>query len=186
MMSIRAVSLHQFLPRLGLDALLFNTSEVTPSANLRYLTGFTGSDASILLTRTERHFFTDGRYQVQAREEVDVFHVHVVRNKLASLSAVIRASGARRIGIEPSRVSYEFATHLTRRIADAQLVPLKRPFLENFRVRKSPEERQKIEAAAVTASEACREVLDAGLIGRRERDVAADLEFRSLQKGAYG
>jgi Xaa-Pro aminopeptidase len=91
-----------------------------------------------------------------------------------------------RIGIEPSRVSYEFVRHLARRVPKAEFVPLKREFLENFRIRKSPQEKHNIARAAVLASEACQEVLNAGLTGRSERDVAVDLEFRTLRKGAHG
>jgi hypothetical protein len=66
-MNSKLLSLHERLPRLGVDALLFNTSEIVSSTNLRYLSGFSGSDAAMLVTRTERHLFTDGR----ARHRLD-------------------------------------------------------------------------------------------------------------------
>ena len=40
------------ISKLGLDGVLLNTSEITRSFNLRYLSGFSGSDATILITRT--------------------------------------------------------------------------------------------------------------------------------------
>lgn len=177
----RVLPLHARLAKLGVSALLFNTSEVTPSANLRYLTGFTGSDAAILITRTERRLFTDGRYKTQAHEQARGFLVHVVRNKLSALTRALRSLGARRLGIEATRVSYELVTRLMDGVPGLEVIPLKRDFLEAFRARKSPEEMAIMKKAARIASQACRQALNSGLIGRRESEVAASVEsyFRS-------
>lgn len=182
----RILPLHARLERLGVDALLFNTSEVTPSPNLRYLSGFTGSDASILITRTERRFFTDGRYKTQAREQATGFLVHVVRNKISALARTLRSSGARRLGIEGARVSYEFVTRLVSSVPGLEVVPLKRDFLEAFRSAKSPEEKAVMREAARIASEACRQVLDSGMVGKHESEVAGEVEFRFRAGGAEG
>ena len=185
-MTTKAYSLHQRLSRLGVDALLFNTSEVLPSTNLRYLTGFSGSDASILITRAERILFTDGRYKTQVQEEVPDFRARVVRNKPAAVAAAVKSSGVKRLGIEGQRVSYEFVAHLVRRLPQVEVVPLKRKFLEDLRICKDAVEKASIKKAASLASEACREVVDGGLAGRREIDVAADIETRFRIKGAEG
>ncbi len=68
-MTDQLLGLHRRLERLGVDALLFSTSEAVTSVNVRHLSGFTGSEAAILITLTERHLFTDGRYKTQAAEE---------------------------------------------------------------------------------------------------------------------
>jgi Xaa-Pro aminopeptidase len=67
-----------------------------------------------------------------------------------------------------------------------ELVPLKREFLENLRIRKSDEERDKIKKAASIASSACREVVESGLAGKTESEVAAELELLFRRKGASG
>ena len=185
-MTDKAITLHKWLARLGVDALLFNTSEIVPSTNVRYLTGFTGSDASVLITGSERLLFTDGRYKTQARDEATGFRVRVVRNKLAALANAIKFAQVKRLGIEGPRLSYEFVSQLTRRVSDVDIVALKRKFLENVRICKDSEEKAKIKRAAHIASEACREVVGVGLAGRRESDVAADIESRFRAKGAEG
>ncbi len=185
-MTVHALSLHRRLARLGVDAILFNTSEVVQSTNLRYLSGFHGSDASILISRNERLLFTDGRYKTQVKEEAPDFRAHVVRNKLAALASALKSLGVRRLGIESPRISYEFVTSLARRVPDVDIVPLKRRFLEELRIRKDVDEIERIKTAAEIASEACREVVEAGLSGRRECDVAADIESRFRVKGAEG
>ncbi|MDQ7783232.1 MAG: aminopeptidase P family protein [Desulfomonilaceae bacterium] len=183
-MTERALLLHRRLASLGVDAVLFNTSEVVPSTNLRYLSGFCGSDASLLITRTERLLFTDGRYKTQAKEQVTGFRIRVVRNKPAALAGALKSSGVKRLGIESPRISYEFVTRLARRVPGVEIVPLKERFLEEFRICKADWERERIKRAAEIASEACREVVEAGLEGRRECDVAADIEAGFRVKGA--
>jgi Xaa-Pro aminopeptidase len=185
-MTDKVITLHRRLSRLGVDAMLFNTSEVVPSTNVRYLTGFTGSDASVLITGSERLLFTDGRYKTQARDQATGFRVRVVRNKLAALANAIKSAQIKRLGIEGPRLSYEFVSQLTRRVSNVEIVALKRKFLEDLRILKDSEEKETIKRAAHIASEACREAIDAGLAGRRESDVAADIEARFRAKGAEG
>ncbi|MFH1116229.1 MAG: Xaa-Pro peptidase family protein [Pseudomonadota bacterium] len=185
-MTAHAVMLHRRLAGLGVDAVLLNTSEVIQSTNLRYLSGFNGSDAAILISRNERLLFTDGRYKTQVKEQVPDFRAHVVRNKIAALAGAVRSLGVKRLGIESGRISYEFVTSLGRRIPEVDIVPLKRRFVEELRIRKDAEEIERIRKAGATASEACREVVEAGLTGRRECDVAADIETRFRVKGAEG
>lgn len=171
-----AAHLHLRLKRLGVDALLFHTSETLPSANVRYLTGFTGSDASVLLTSTERHIFTDGRYKTQMRQETTGFRLHVIRKPLDALSRTVRKSDVRRLGIEAPNVSYGFVTELARKIPQTEMVSLSRRFLENFRIRKSPEEKARIEKAAAIASRSCRQLLESQISGRSEVSVTEELE----------
>jgi Xaa-Pro aminopeptidase len=178
------VSLQDQMGKLRIDALLLNTSEALLSLNLRYVTGFTGSEAAMLMTGTERHLFTDGRYKTQARQETAGFQIHVVRNKLAALTRALKDFGIRRLGIEASRASYDFVTGLVRLVPNLEVVPLKRTFLETLRIRKDQSEKSTIQKAASIASQACGEVLSAGLVGKRESDVAAQLEYLFRLKGA--
>ncbi len=185
-MSDRLLTLHARLRKMGVDALLFTTSEVVPSTNLRYLTGFTGSDAAILITARERRFITDGRYKTQAREQATEFIVETVRDKIGALTRTLRTLGIARLGVESARISYEQVIRLKNGVPGLEVVPLKRSFLEGFRARKSVEEKATMREAARIASQACRKVLDKGLIGRREVEVAGDLESHFRMLGANG
>jgi Xaa-Pro aminopeptidase len=185
-MNSKLLSLHERLPGLGVDALLFNTSEILPSTNLRYLSGFSGSDATMLLTRTERHLFTDGRYKTQAHQEAVGFRVHVVRNKVAALTRAIIQAGIRNIGVESARISYELMSQLKSRLPELEVSLIKRKFVEGLRIRKTVEEKDKIGEAAAIASTACRKVIDGGLVGKRETEVAGELEALFRTAGAEG
>lgn len=174
------------LSRFGVDAVLFNSSEVLPSTNLRYLTGFTGSDASILVTAAESILITDGRYKTQAKEETSGLSIRIVRNRLDAVARTLRLRKLRRLGVEASRVSHEFVFQLQKKLPALEIVSLSRKFLEHLRICKTPEEKEKIKKAAVIASSACRTTLESGLQGKKESDVAAGLELLFRRGGAEG
>jgi Xaa-Pro aminopeptidase len=184
-MTLPLLSLHEHLERLGVDALLLNTSETLASLNVRYLTGFTG-EGTVLITRKQRHLFTDGRYKTQAAQEAGECVVHVVRNRLEALARALRSASVLRLAIEAPRVSYEFATSLTRKMPELEAVPLGRTFLERLRIHKTDQEMLKIKQAAHIAALACREIVDQGLSGKREAQVAAALEAGMRRYGAEG
>ncbi len=177
---------HRCLKKLRLDAVLFNSSEFLPSVNLRYLSGFTGSDASILLTGSEHHLFTDGRYKTQARQECPDFEIHVVRRKLDSIRSVMKRLQIRRLGLEAPRISHELATKLGRKVPDVQLVSLGRQFLDSLRIKKTPQEKSILQRAAEIASHSCEELLSSSLLGKTERQVAEKLEALFRANGAQG
>ncbi len=183
-MTSQTLALHGYPRRLGVDALLLNTSEILPSANLRYFTGFTGSDASLLVTKTQRLLFTDGRYKTQAKQQAKGFEVLVVRRKLDALARALKTSGVERLGVESSRISLEFVTALGRRTPQIRIVPLRRSFLEALRMSKTLEERETIKTAAHIASEVCRSVIKGGLRGKTEKDIASEMEHGFRTRGA--
>jgi Xaa-Pro aminopeptidase len=185
-MNVRVSAIQGSLRRLGVDAILLNSSEVVPSVNLRYLTGFTGSDASVMITRSGLDLFTDGRYQTQAAQQAPDFRLHVVRRKFDSIARVLRSARVRRVGIEAARVSHEFVTTLQRKLTGVKLVPLNRRFVEGLRIRKSPEEKEKIAGAARIASSACEQLLTSKLEGWTETEVADALETLFRRHGADG
>ncbi len=185
-MTVRVSTIQDRLQSLGVDAVLLNTSEVVPSVNVRYLTGFTGSDASLLITRSGLDLFTDGRYKTQAAQQAPGFRLHVIRRKVDALARALRSARIRRVGIEAARVSHEFVTTLARKVPRVKLVLLHRRFLEELRVRKSPEEKATIATAAQIASRACEELLESSLAGRPEADVAEALEALFRRHGADG
>src|ERR1051325_10270603 len=85
------------LKELKIDVLL-----VSNGPNLRYLTGFTGDNANLLLWRGGALLFTDPRFQIQAAAEV-ACEVRIVRGPMvAELSAVIKRVGWKRVGYEPA------------------------------------------------------------------------------------
>ncbi len=105
--------------RRGLDAVL-----VTNLLNVRYLTGFTGSNGALLL-RTDPSpthpdlFGTDGRYTTQAAAQVPEVQVLVDRATVSALAAAAVRGGAGRVGFESHDVTVDGLAGLERVLADA-------------------------------------------------------------------
>ncbi|NNG45621.1 MAG: aminopeptidase P family protein [Deltaproteobacteria bacterium] len=157
--------------------------------NIRYLTGFSGSDAVLLVSPEGVTFVTDGRYAEQSRQEVRGAEIVISDRKWPEVLRRIRSSTRRRrtgraarIGFESRHLSVELYRLLTRGNA-GDWVPLADP-VEALRMRKEEAEVRAMEGAAVAASGALLEVLSAGFLGRTEKEVAADLERGMKLQGA--
>ena len=84
----------------NLDALLITTPEA-----IRYYTGFTGSEALLLLTKERNFLVVDSRYTSQARGECKSTAVIESENKTKEVSGRSRKLGLKRVGFEPWRLS---------------------------------------------------------------------------------
>ncbi len=172
----------------GLDALL-----VSAPANVRYLTGYTGSNGiALVFAEGERHtFYTDFRYATQAEEEVidrfarDIAPVDLLGALGETLGAATAAAGvARQLGFDEHHLTVAQHTRLAELLGDRVALVPSGGLVEQLREVKDDEELARIAAAAELADEALREVLETGLGGRTEREVANELELAMRRLGA--
>jgi len=176
--SARRERLREPLQELGLDALL-----VTRLVNVRYLTGFTGSNGQLLVTAAGGVFFTDTRYEEQVRKEVSDLEREVYPRRF--VRAVAEACRARSIG----RLGFESAglTHRTWRELEAagvvELVPTEE-VAEELRWIKDADELALIERAQAATDEAFERVTTKLAEGVTEREVAFELEVAMREAGA--
>ena len=95
----RTDRLVELLEARDLDSLL-----VTDLSNVRYLTGFTGTNGACVVTRDERLFFTDFRYVEQARAQVPEYErIEAGRDMLGDGPAAARTRRLRRRAISALR-----------------------------------------------------------------------------------
>jgi Xaa-Pro aminopeptidase len=179
----RADRLADALAERDLHALL-----VTDLANVRWLTGFTGSNgAAVVGTDGTRRFVTDFRYLTQAAEQLDDAWAREIATEL--LEGVVKQlpdEGDLRLGFDDADLSVRDHGKLARLVREGiELVPAGGAVEELRRV-KDPEELDRIRAAAKLADEALSDVLTRGLAGRTEQEVALDLEFTMRRMGAEG
>ncbi len=196
----RAARLAKELRALKVDRLL-----VSAPVNVRYLSGYTGSNGLILIDASERadhRFFTDFRYATQSAEQVpDRFKREIAPAEL--LEAVAQAlgdggvEGERTLGFDDASLTVKQHARLRELLACLppdmggapegapawELVPCA-GVVEHLREVKDEAEAARVRAAAQLADEALTEVLEAGLVGRSEREVAIDLELRMRRLGA--
>jgi Xaa-Pro aminopeptidase len=183
----RAARLVSSLGELGVDALL-----VESLIDLRYLTGFTGSHGLALLVgesasaRIGGHrFLTDFRYRTQSTEQVpDAFEREIVSGELLEALAALLADTDGRLGFDEAHLTVRGHRRLRELLAQGwELVPCAGA-VERLRAVKEAGEVERIRAAAELADEALEGLLQGGLVGRTERDVAIELESRMRRLGA--
>ena len=162
-----------------LDALL-----VWWSPNLRYLSGFTGSNGALLVLPGRAILFTDPRYQIQASQETQA-QVRIGKGPLVDgVLAAIRRLGVRRIGYEPARMTCDTFESLKARLPmKAALAPVS-GWIEEMRMVKSPAELALIRRSVETNSRAFERTVARAKVGMSESDLAAELEYRMRRLGA--
>ena len=157
---------------------------ITHLPNIRYLTGFTGSNAALLLTETSADLFTDPRYTIQAAQQVSC-RVRIARGPLLE-RLVIRVAKLRirRLGFESTHLRYDQHALLAERLPAAlKFRPCAR-FIENFRMVKSEAEIDLIRKSVITNSAALERALESFEPGMRETAFAAEIDYRSRQLDA--
>jgi Xaa-Pro aminopeptidase len=167
------------LPARQLDALL-----VSFSPNLRYLSGFTGSNGALLILAGKSILFTDPRYEIQAAQE-STCQVRIGRGPLLDgVLAAIRRLGLRRIGYEPARMTCELFEALKAKLPMRTSLQPVRGWIEGRRMMKSPAELELIRRSVHTNSRAFEQTLQRLKNKTSERDLAAELEYRMRRFGA--
>jgi Xaa-Pro aminopeptidase len=161
-----------------LDSLL-----VTDLVNVRYLTGFTGTNGAAVVTPDEQLLFTDFRYVEQARAQAPEYElVEVGRDMLGVLSGRLRG----RAGFDDEHLSVGAHRKLSERLPDGvELVPAG-GLIEELRAVKDASEVAAMRAAAELSTAAYESLRERGLAGRTEREVATQLARFMEDSGADG
>lgn len=183
----RRASLASYLAESHIDAAL-----ITRLVNVRYLTGLASSNAAVLVT-ADGHvtLATDTRYSTHAAEIAP--DVELIVNRAVAITLALKAAEKKkgvRLALEPHDVTLEQSSALHAELdakqARVDVVHLGR-VVEQLRVVKDAEE---IEALREACSISCRALEDlyaaGGFVGRTEKEIARDLEWRMFGHGADG
>jgi Xaa-Pro aminopeptidase len=155
---------------------------VSDLTNVRYLTGFGGTNGACLVGPELRVFFTDFRYTARAAKEVgeEWERPEGERELIPQIAKRMRG----RVGFEDAKLSVRQLKKLQEAVADeVELVPAG-DLVEVLRAVKEPEEIERIAAAAELADGVYGWALERGLAGRPEREVARACEARIRELGA--
>lgn len=162
----------------GADALL-----VFGLVNIRYLSGFTGSDGVLFLSPHDRRLLCDSRYTLQASGEASLCTVSEYKSKLEGIASQLAKNGYRRVAFDAETVTVSLFNSLTMALPDVQFIPLADQ-LDQLRSVKAPEEIDLISLSANIASSAFEELLPLVKPGVSERKLAFELEILMKRKGA--
>jgi len=186
LLAARHASARATMAASGLDAFI-----VVHPPNVRYLTGFTGSTAIVVLTPAEAVFITDGRYTTTVETVVapncpGLRLVKVDPNYDATLARIVSEGGAHVVGFEAAHMSVKRFDWL-----QAALGPAGRPALkavdrvvEAIRVVKDAVEQATFRQAGVLLDAVAADVLASVRAGMRECDLAAEIDYR-LRRGGF-
>jgi Xaa-Pro aminopeptidase len=163
----------------GLDAILLSSR-----FNVTYVTGYTGSDAVTLLTDTTADLFVDSRNTLQAREEAHA-NVYEIRKRWEEIYEHLKGLNIKTLGIESNVIDLDSFLQMKNIFSGIEMNPMGGQ-LKYLRAIKDPDEAALIGEAARIAGTALCEVLAEGIIGRREIEVAFELECAMRRLGASG
>lgn len=155
---------------------------VSDLTNVRYLTGFAGTNGACLVGPELRLFFTDFRYTERAAEEVGAEweRPEGERELLPQIAKRMRG----RVGFEDAKLSVRQLKRLREAVADEVELEPAGDLVEELRAVKESEEIERIAAAAELTDGVYRWALERGLAGKAEREVARACEARIRELGA--
>jgi Xaa-Pro aminopeptidase len=176
----RPTRLTELLRAAQLDALL-----VTGLVNVRYLTGYTGSNGWALVGPDRRSFITDFRYVEQAATEVDPSfeRIQAPVELLEGLADALPGDTLR-LGFEAAHTSVSQLASLREQLPDAVELAATADLVESLRAVKDAPEIAAVRAATALADASFEWLLEGGLVGRSEREVAIALDHDMLLRGA--
>ena len=183
----RIGALRRKLTRSGLSGLL-----VTHLPDVRYLCGFTGSSAALVISRRAARMFTDGRYTTQAAEEVKGAKVDIASGPpaAAALQWLAAQPGIETAGFDPNHTTVAELARLKEalpaRLRKAFLSALPAPLVETLRLVKDDDELAIMREAALIGCKLFDHILQIIRPGMKEVEVAAELEYKARLLGAEG
>lgn len=170
-----------YMEKAGLDGFFIAARE-----NVRYISGFTGADSYLLITKEKCYFITDPRYTEQAGIECPSYEQYVWRTPGKTLGDAVGCLAERHnlkhIGFEGGAMSYNQYNGFSKAIR-AELV-LTTDVIEKMRSIKTPREIEYLRAACEIACRAFSRIVKDIKVGVTEKDLAAKLSMYMVLEGA--
>ena len=186
--SSRAERLAALLGERGIDQLLVGDlvrpGDSTPDAiaNLRWLTGFSGTSGLAIVGAEDRVFLTDFRYVQRAQREVAPEFEQAMPERELLAGAVKRLHG--RVGYDDAQTSVKNLRKLEQLVPEGVELVAAGGLVERLRRRKDAGELRTIAEAARLADQVYEWVFDRGVVGRTEREIMLDAHQRMRELGA--
>lgn len=182
-MRLRAVRAE--MARQGMEALL-----VTHLPDVRWLCGFTGSNAALAVTAKRADLFTDGRYIVQAKEQTRGARVTISKKSALKDACALLEASAKRAAYDPEFTTVSaldtMRSAVSGKVRRGFFTALKESIFSGLRAVKDAEELRLMARAAALGDKVFNAVLPHVTAGARETEIAASLEFFARSFGAEG
>lgn len=174
-----------------IDGFLVMSIEHSDEANLRYLTGFSGSFGVLIVSRDRQIFFTDSRYIERVRQDLKGFEIRELKTRRERASSktarILKALKLKRVGFNSLTLSVAAYNDLNKRLKGKaiKLVSLEGP-VEKLRRVKDEQEISHIEKAVELTDCAYAYILNQIKVGMTEREIAWELEMFIRENGSDG
>lgn len=162
------------------DALL-----ITNKSNIRYLSGFTGTFAFLVISKERAFILTDSRYTLQAKQQSGHFELVTLARYTPpmSIANLCHQSGWETLGFERDDLSFSFYEKLVQCFGRANLFATDHA-VEQLRAIKDADEIALLKEAEAIGDRAFTHILDFIVPGMTEKEVAFELEMFMRKQGA--
>ncbi|MCC7158474.1 MAG: aminopeptidase P family protein [Ignavibacteria bacterium] len=174
----RIESIRKIIDELNLDAVY-----ITHIPNIRYITGFSGSSAYVIITRNKNIFITDFRYKEQSHAQVKDFEIIVKAASAEEVKKVFESEGLKNIGFESSHITVHQLDDLKVSSKDVVFTPLGER-IERLTMIKTSDEIARIQKAADISDLVFNKLLEIIKPGLKEMDVSAEISYWHKKFGA--
>ncbi|MFA4983929.1 MAG: Xaa-Pro peptidase family protein [Candidatus Omnitrophota bacterium] len=180
-MNARVKKIISGLKQEGLEGLV-----VSSPANISYLAEIRSRDSYLVLSKKECVYLADLRYTEELKSKLRGFSLHkITASPLNAIAGVLKDLGVRRVGFESDHLSFFQCRRLKSGCPqNTKLIPT-RGLVEQLREVKDAGEIAKIRKATSIASEALRHIRRFIVSGKREIEIAAELEHFIRYRGGY-
>jgi Xaa-Pro aminopeptidase len=163
---------------------------VTHLPDVRWLCGFSGSNAALAVTAKKAVMFTDGRYTTQAKQEVRGARVVIAKKSALKESCALLEIEAKRAGYDPEHTTVSALEQMrgavSGKVRRSFFTAVKKPLVAELRMVKDAGELRLMEKAAAMGDRVFNAVLPHIESGVAETEIAASLEFFARSFGAEG
>jgi len=150
---------------------------ITDLLNVRYLSGFTGTFAVLIISDDQPILLTDSRYTEQAGYEAPLYRIEKVDiSWIESVRSAVSALGLKQIAFEAGDLKYSDWSALTSALKGCKLIP-SNGLVEQLRMIKDAEEIQLLRMACHITDRACKHVLNVMRPGMTELAAALEIDY---------
>jgi len=171
---IKLEKVREKLDKFKIDAII-----ITHLPNIRYLTGFSGSSAICIVTKTDAFFLTDFRYKEQVKHQVKNFRkiIAIGKTSLDLIQEKKIFGKVKKVGFEADHAPFSFILELIK------FIPTKN-FIEEIAAVKTPDEIENIKRAIKISEKVFYEILNLIKPGVSEIDIASEITYLHRKLGA--
>jgi len=156
---------------------------ITHIPNIRYLTGFSGSSAFTAITKNNKYFVTDFRYEKQSAEQVIGFEISINYQSLDELKKIFESENVKSAAFESTRLTVDKLEKLNMALPYVKFIPAAEK-IEKFTMCKLHTEIETIKKAVDITDKTFNKILTIIKPGMSEKDVSAEITYWHKKFGA--